>query len=230
MSPPLLILFDIDGTLLLSGGAGVRGLNRAFGQLHGRDSALDGVSLAGRTDRAIVIDLLRAIGREPDEPSIAALRDRYCEHLAIEIARPGTGRYGVLPGVQALLDDLDARADVPIGLLTGNFRRGAEIKLGHFDLWGRFSFGAFGDDHVDRRALLPIALERAQDAGIDVPSMDRVLVVGDTPLDVDCARAHGARAVAVATGPFTKEQLAETGADVVLDTLQGWDATVARSG
>ena len=233
MRAPLLVLFDIDGTLLLSGRAGVRGLNGAFHRVYGHEAALDGVSLAGRTDRAIVIDVLRALGREPDETAIAELRERYIECLAVEMGKPGTGPFGVLPGVWPLLDDLAARAHIAVGLLTGNFERGAAIKLGHFDLWRRFGFGAFGDDHVDRRDLVPVALARARAAGIDVPAIERVVVIGDTPLDVDCARAHGARAVAVATGPFGRQDLIDAGADVVLDTLEDrlrldeWISTVS---
>ncbi len=106
-----------------------------------------------------------------------------------------------------------------VGLLTGNFEPGARIKLGHFDLWRRFRFGAFGDDHLDRRALVPVAIARAREAGVPAVADGRVVVIGDTPLDVDCARAHGARAVAVATGPFNRAALEATGADVVVNTL-----------
>jgi phosphoglycolate phosphatase-like HAD superfamily hydrolase len=217
-----LLLFDIDGTLLLSGRAGVRGLALAMNRLYGRPDALDGVEMAGRTDRAIVMQVLRALGREPDEPEIRRLRDVYCECLAQEIQRPAPHPSGVLPGVAALLDRLD-RERVSMGLLTGNFERGAAIKLGHFDLARRFAFGAFGDDHVNRRDLVPIALARARaHDGVDVP-VTRAVVIGDTPLDVDCAKAHGAWAVAVATGGFDAASLASAGADLVLTTLEEHD-------
>jgi phosphoglycolate phosphatase-like HAD superfamily hydrolase len=122
----------------------------------------------------------------------------------------------VLPGVESLIAAMEAESRWIVALLTGNFARGAEIKLGHFDLWRRFAFGAFGDDHFDRRELMPVALARAAAAGI---TPDRVVVVGDTPLDVDCARAHGALAVAVATGSYSVDELTATGADLVVERL-----------
>ena len=213
-----MFLFDVDGTLILSGRAGVRGMNLAFERLYGRARALDGVPIAGRTDRAIVFEVLRAIGRDPSDDEIARLRDAYCDCLAAELHRPVADPSGVLPGVERLLDRLGA--DRALGLLTGNFARGAAIKLGHFGLADRFAFGAFGDDHLDRRDLVPMAIEAGRRAGVAVPSVAGVVVVGDTPLDVDCAHAHGARAVAVATGPFTAAALAAAGADLVLDTLE----------
>jgi phosphoglycolate phosphatase-like HAD superfamily hydrolase len=126
---------------------------------------------------------------------------------------------GVLPGVEALLEELESQPGVSVGLLTGNFEAGARIKLGHFDLWKRFPFGAFGDDHDDRNALVPVALASARDAGVEAASPDRVVVIGDTPLDIACARAHGARAVAVATGSYSSDELQAAGADVVVPTL-----------
>ena len=108
----------------------------------------------------------------------------------------------------------------PLGLLTGNFARGAAIKLGHFGLFERFAFGAFGDDHVDRRDLVPVALDAARRSGVHVESPARVVIIGDTPLDVECAHAHGARAVAVATGPFSPTDLERAGADLILETLE----------
>jgi phosphoglycolate phosphatase-like HAD superfamily hydrolase len=218
--PSLLALFDIDGTLILSGRAGVRALGRAFEQRYGVPGALEGVAVAGRTDRAILIDVLTAMGLPAGEDDIAALRDAYCASLAEEILRPVVHPSGVLPGVARVLEAWSARGDVGIGLLTGNFRRGAEVKLGHFDLWHQFAFGAFGDDHVNRRDLVPVARTRAAEAGLVVPPPDRVIVIGDTPLDVDCAKAHGLRSVGVATGTFSRDALASAGADLVLDTLE----------
>jgi phosphoglycolate phosphatase-like HAD superfamily hydrolase len=217
MSPSIrwLVLFDIDGTLIQTGRAGVRGMNAAFERLYGVARALDGTLIAGRTDRGIVADVLRRIGREAGDDAIAALREAYLADLATEIARPVAAPSGILPGVSALLDALEARDDVRLGLLTGNFQGGARIKLGHFDLWRRFAFGAFGDDHADRRPLVEIAVDRS---GVRVPC-GQVIVIGDTPLDVDCARAYGARAIGVATGPYPKAALEDAGAHLVVDTL-----------
>jgi phosphoglycolate phosphatase-like HAD superfamily hydrolase len=210
-----IVLFDIDGTLITSGRAGARGMDAAFLALHGVTNALKGVSLAGRTDHAIVSDVLRAIGHEPTPEAVRTLRDAYLEHLPREMAIPHPDNR-VLPGVHTVLDALAARDDMAVGLLTGNFERGAAIKLGHFDLWRRFAFGAFGDDHVNRRDLVPIALAAAR-AGADVPA-SQVIVIGDTPLDIDCARHHGVGCAAVATGMFSRDDLAD--ADLVLDTLE----------
>src|SRR5262245_3238957 len=192
-----LVLFDIDGTLILSGRAGLRGLNRAVEDLYGVADAMRDVPIAGRTDRAIVHDVLHALGLEPTTPEVDRIRSAYLDHLRHEILKPPTSPSGILPGVATLLDALERRPGVGVGLLTGNFEQGAEIKLAHFVLWRRFSFGAFGDDHVNRRDLVPVALERAREAGHGLQPASRVVIIGDTPLDVDCAHAHGARAVGV---------------------------------
>jgi phosphoglycolate phosphatase-like HAD superfamily hydrolase len=225
---PWIVLFDVDGTLVLTGRAGLRGMTVAFSRLYGSASALEGIAVAGRTDRAIVSDALRAAGRDVTPEEILRLREAYIADLQFEIGRPVADPSGVLPGVVALLDELESQPDVSVGLLTGNFEAGARIKLGHFDLWDRFPFGAFGDDHDDRNALVPVALARARAAGAAETSLDRVVVVGDTPLDIACARAHGARAVAVATGSFSGDQLRAAGADVVVDTLVQARALLAR--
>jgi phosphoglycolate phosphatase-like HAD superfamily hydrolase len=214
------VLFDIDGTLVLTGRAGVRGMNAAFRRVHGWAQALAGVEIAGRTDRAIVADVLTRGGLAADEPLVAALRDAYLEDLLTEIRKPVPEWSGVLPGVNRLLDELGRREDVGVGLLTGNFEGGAAIKLGHFDLWRRFPFGAFGDRHVNRRDLVPVAVARAAQAGFVEAGPHDVIVIGDTPYDIDCAVAHGARAIGVATGPFTTTQLAAAGAHLVVETLE----------
>ena len=226
---PALFLFDVDGTLIQSGRAGLRGMNLAFERLYGYRQALDGVPFAGRTDRAIVRQVFEKLGYDASDGEIKRLRDAYCDDLATEILRPVADPSGILPGVERLLDRLAADRALPLGLLTGNFARGAAIKLGHFGLFQRFTFGAFGDDHVDRRDLVPVALEAARSAGIDIPSPSRVVVIGDTPLDVECAHAHGVRAVAVATGPFSVVDLERAGADLILETLgSGAPAHVGR--
>jgi phosphoglycolate phosphatase-like HAD superfamily hydrolase len=220
MSNSVLVLFDIDGTLIQSGRAGVRGMNLAFGQLYARPQALNGVLVAGRTDRAIVAQAMGAIGVDPTDTAIAGLRDAYFENLKVELHRVVAEPSGILPGVTGLIDRLEARPDVVVGLLTGNFHGGAVIKLGHFNLWHRFRLGSFGDVHVDRRALVPVALERAREAGLDIPGPEQVVIIGDTPLDVDCAKANGSRSLAVATGLYDRATLDATGADLVLQTLE----------
>ena len=211
-----LVLFDIDGTLVLTGGAGVRAMNRACEEILGHTDALNGIPVAGRTDSIILHDSLRQIGREMDEPVFNALRDRYVELLEEEIEHRGTGVKDVLPGIRPLLDALHARDDLFLGLLTGNFEEGARIKLEHFDLWKYFRCGAYGGDAADRNALVPFAVRRARACGLPDLAPRDVIVVGDTPHDVACARAADAVAVAVATGTYSMDQLTATGADVVV--------------
>jgi phosphoglycolate phosphatase-like HAD superfamily hydrolase len=222
-----LVLFDVDGTLVLTGRAGVRAMNAAFARLYGRDGALDDVPIAGRTDRAIVGDVFASIGLEGTDDEVARLRDAYLDHLREAIVQPVAHRRCVLPGVERLLVALASRPGVDVGLITGNFEGGAAIKLGHFDLWRRFRFGAFGDRHLDRRDLVPLAIERAQEADVPQIPAERVVVIGDTPLDVDCAGAHGARAIGVATGPYDRATLADAGAGLALDTLEDVERVVA---
>lgn len=219
----MLVLFDIDGTLISSGRAGVRGMNRAFERLFGVPGALDDIPVAGRTDRAIVIEALTRSGQPVSDDAIVRLRDAYCEDLRMALGDSASHPGGVLPGVGTLLDALEApaaRGDVVVGLLTGNFASGAAIKLGHFGLWQRFRFGAFGDHHTDRRSLVPVAVDAAAAAGHPRFAPGRIVVIGDTPLDVDCAHAYGARAVAVATGPYAHDALAATGAAITVHTLE----------
>lgn len=216
---PKLVLFDIDGTLVLTGGAGVRAMTRACDEIVGSSNALHGVAVAGRTDWIILSDALELMGRDLDAQLFAALRDRYVTYLREEIQVPGHGVKAVMPGIQALLDDLQARDGVYLGLLTGNFEAGARIKLEYFDLWRYFQCGAFGDDAADRNALVPFAVSRARECGVPDLAPPDILVVGDTPHDIACARAVGATPVAVATGMFTTEQLRDSGADIVFRDL-----------
>jgi phosphoglycolate phosphatase-like HAD superfamily hydrolase len=222
-----LVLFDIDGTLVLTGGAGVRAMMRAFEAVMGVPSgaeALKGIPVAGRTDWIILHDALARMGHQLDEPLFLRLRESYIALLRGEILQRGTGVNATLPGVVALLDSLHARDDVFLGLLTGNFKEGAQIKLERFDLWRYFVCGAFGDDAADRNALVPVALDRATACGLPSLSPSDVIVVGDTPHDVACAHAVGAVAVGVATGSFSVDQLRACGAAAVFETLENTEA------
>jgi phosphoglycolate phosphatase-like HAD superfamily hydrolase len=219
-----LILFDIDGTLVLTGGAGMRAMNRACEDLVRSENAMAGVTFAGRTDWSILDDILRNHGHTLDEARLDELCRRYVTHLAEEIVLPGRGVKDVMPGIRELLEALAARADVRLGLLTGNFVEGARIKLEYFDLWKYFPWGAFGGDAASRNDLVPIALARAREHGIDGIPSPQVLVVGDTPNDVECALVAGATPVAVATGSYTADQLRAAGASIVFDDLRDTDA------
>jgi phosphoglycolate phosphatase len=222
-----LVLFDIDGTLVLTGRAGLRAMNRACQDTVGHANALNGVVVAGRTDWIILHDVMANHGLSLDAVRLDHLRRQYIAHLAEEIVLPGEGVKDVMPGIRELLDRLHGRPDVALGLLTGNFEDGARIKLEHFDLWKYFAVGAFGGDSSDRNDLVPIALDRARERGIaDVP-FSRVVVVGDTPHDVACAHAVGAVAVAVATGGYTVDRLRDTGADYVFSDLRDTEAFLA---
>jgi len=214
-----IILFDIDGTLVLTGGAGMRAMNRACEDLVSGEDAMAGVTFAGRTDWSILDDILRNHGHTLDEVLLDHLRQRYVTHLGEEIHLPGRGVKDVMPGIRPLLDALTAREDVHVGLLTGNFVEGARIKLEYFDLWKYFPWGAFGDDAANRNDLVPIAVARARASGVDAVDPRHVLVVGDTPNDVECALVAGALPVAVATGSYSADQLRAAGADLVFDDL-----------
>ena len=213
-----LVLFDIDGTLVLSGGAGLRAMTRTFEEIFQVRDGLVGVSMAGCTDTMILDEAIARLGLEADQPVRARFHERYCVWLAQEILLPGP-RKGVMPGVRELLEVLSGRDDVVAGLLTGNVAKAARIKLEHFDLWRYFPFGAYGDDAPERDHLVEIAIERARACGVPTLAPHDVLVVGDTPLDVACAASTGARAVAVATGWFDEPTLWDSGADVVFGDL-----------
>ena len=219
-----LVLFDIDGTLVLTGGAGIRAMTRAIEDVTGDRDALNGVSVAGRTDWFILTDALSRVSRALDDGLFAALRERYVAYLRDEVQLPGHGTKAVMPGIRELLDRLAARDDVWLGLLTGNFVEGARIKLEYFDLWKYFRCGAFGDDAADRNALVPFAVDRARREGLPEIAADRVFVVGDTPHDIACADAVGAVPIGVATGGYTVEDLRRCGAKNVFADLTDADA------
>jgi phosphoglycolate phosphatase len=213
-----LILFDIDGTLILTGGAGSRAMTRAFLDVFGIADAFDGIPMPGRTDDLILAGAFARADMKDDAAAIARFRERYAECLAEEIDRPNPGRR-VMPGVVALLGVLKARPDVILALLTGNYAEAARIKLQYFDLWRNFAFGAFAGDAADRDALVPVAVNRARTCGFVLVRPRDVLVVGDTPLDVACAHSADAVAVAVATGGYDVAALGAAGADVVFEDL-----------
>ena len=221
-----ILLFDIDGTLLLSGRAGYRALTRAFDELFGVGCGFDDVPVAGMTDDLILTDALARAGIAATVADRARFHRRYCELFAAEIHFPGP-RKGLMPGVAALLERLDRIDEVRCGLVTGNFAAPAQIKLEHFDLWRFFTFGAYGDDAPVRDALVPIALARAEREGVTVEAPGDVVVIGDTPHDVRCAAAAGARSVAVATGSYGEAALRKASADAVLPDLGDTEDVVA---
>jgi phosphoglycolate phosphatase-like HAD superfamily hydrolase len=211
-----LVLFDIDQTILHSGGAGERALIRALRDRFGREENLDNIEIAGKTDVWIARRIFEVHGIEPIPENVAHFLDGYLGHLKEELAA-SNGR--LLPGFPEILEALARLPHVAIGLLTGNLRRGAELKLGHFGILGHFAFGAFADDSPDRNHLGPFALERArQTHGTDFQPAD-IYVIGDTPHDIACAKAIGARGVGVATGNYSRAALEAAGADFVFEDL-----------
>jgi phosphoglycolate phosphatase len=215
------LLFDIDGTLVLTGGAGQRAMARAFEELFAISDAFRDIEMAGRTDTWILSNAAAAHGILPNR--LPAFQSAYLGLLEQELESPNPKK-AVMPGVRALLDALAARDHTFLALLTGNYEKAARLKLEHFDLWRYFSCGAFADDAADRNSLVPKALERVHACGGPTVRPADVIVVGDTPHDVACALAAGARAVGVATGPFSVEELRGSGAEIVFEDLSDTDA------
>lgn len=193
-----LVLFDIDGTLIRTGGAGLLAFASVARCTFGVPGGTDHLPFAGRTDVSIVREFFRAHGIPETPENFTRFFDDYVFWLDHHLEQlPGT----VLPGVHELLDAVRSLPEPPvIGLLTGNIRLGAEIKLRHYGIWEHFETGAFSDDHEDRNVLAAIALERGGKCAGRQLAGEEAVVIGDTPLDVACARAIGARCLAVATG------------------------------
>jgi phosphoglycolate phosphatase-like HAD superfamily hydrolase len=202
---------------------------RAFADVFGVDTDGRSISMAGRTDAWIVAQMAAQHGLANDPHMLKRFHDAYVVHLGREIHEPGP-RKGVLPGVQPLLETLASREDAFLALLTGNFERGARIKLEYFDLWRYFACGAFGDDVEERNTLLGTAIERAAACGAPKVDPSNVIVIGDTPLDVAVAVAGGARSLAVATGDYDIDTLRASGADVVLKDLSDRSAVLKALG
>ncbi|MCF7733025.1 MAG: HAD hydrolase-like protein [Akkermansiaceae bacterium] len=212
----MLYLFDIDGTLVDTGGAGMCALEetgcRIFG---GSGPPLD---LAGSTDLGIVASMHEHFGVTPAPATVAAFFEVYHQRLEWNLANGGfPGR--VLPGVVTVLKALALKTGAALGLLTGNTATGAAAKMRHFNLAHFFPVGAYGCDHADRNRLGPIALDRARTHFGRGFSASETLIIGDTPKDIACARAIGARCLAVATGRFSRAELEQHGADHAVTRL-----------
>lgn len=216
--PVTIVLFDIDGTLVLTGGAGARAMGRAFEETFGIRRALDGIPMGGRTDAGILAEAAARAGVTLTPEDRRRFRDRYVERLREALLEPGHPKQ-VLPGVRPLLEALTVRPDIFLALLTGNSEEGARLKLEHFDLWKFFRCGAFGDETAERNDLFGTAMRRARECGAPDVAPSEVVVIGDTELDVGVAVRAGARSVAVATGSSGLAALHRSGADVVLKDL-----------
>ncbi len=216
-----LLLWDIDGTLIDSGGAGDRALRTALEREFGIVDSLEWLELAGRTDVWIAQQMLQRFGIEPSQANVFRLLDAYLDQVRHQMSNP---RARVLPGVQSILEAAQSHGAVAQGLLTGNLVRGAKIKLGHFDLWKYFPFGAFGDDSSLRNELGPHAVRRAAEHH-RIPFLpDRVFVIGDTPHDIACGKIIGARTIAVATGRYDRAALEAHHPNAVFGDLSNREA------
>jgi phosphoglycolate phosphatase-like HAD superfamily hydrolase len=220
-----LVLFDIDGTLISSGGAGVRALKRALVQVFGSAHGLDNLSAAGKTDKQICHEAMQAQGlsRTHVAEQLTQVLEIYLPILEEEMTVPGAF---VQPGVHDLLETLQGNDVVYRGLLTGNIDRGARIKLQKFDLWRHFPVGAYGSDSEDRLELPAVAARRAKECfEIDFAPKD-VVIIGDAIPDVRCAKAYGATSIAVTTGGTSREVLAAEQPDYLLSNLEDTNAVL----
>lgn len=211
-----LILFDIDGTLIDSGGAGSRSLDLAFKKIFGVDHAFRGIEMAGKTDPQILKEALLLHGIDFSDSEMPAFFEAYTGFLK-DCVNNTAGH--VKPGIGKVLTCLAKQKGLVSGLLTGNIEEGARIKLEQYGLYSCFSTGAFGSDSEDRNELLPMVISKfLRENAVRVDYRDCV-VIGDTPRDIDCAKPYGALAVGVATGPYTVEALSDAGADAVFADL-----------
>jgi phosphoglycolate phosphatase-like HAD superfamily hydrolase len=211
-----IFLFDIDLTLIHTNGAGGAAIRDVFRDRFGVADALERMRVDGMVDHDIFTRILGPHG--PDEAGMlyAAVKSAYIERLRSTVVERN-GR--ILPGVTALLDALSGERDTGLGLATGNFREAARVKLDHFGLWERFVNGGFGDHTTDRAEVVAHALDGVARAVGTVPDAARTVVIGDTPRDIEAAKAAGARVLAVATGFYTVDELRQHEPDVVMEDL-----------
>ena len=222
-----LLLFDIDGTLIHSGGAGIEALKHALKERFQIEDDLHDIEFAGMTDSGIVASILKKHSLPTTPENVTAFLDSYVHFLSNELPR----RKGkLLPGVLELLEKLKTRKHVVLGLLTGNVSRGAQLKLDHYGVWHFFEFGAFADDHHDRNELGQFARARAKEKHGREFSAAEIDVIGDTPRDIACGKALGARTIAVATGTWSRENLARHQPDILIDDFSDVDRLINTLG
>ena len=212
------VLFDIDGTLITTGGAGAVAWRRAFEELHGVAADIGEFTHGGMTDPEVGrLTFSGALGREPSRGELAQLMARRLDHLGDAVAE--SEGYRVMPGVEPTLTGLAGRGAL-LGLTTGNVEAAAHIKLARANLNRFFSFGGYGSDSTDRTELTRRAVERGALVSGGTLEPSECAAVGDTPLDVEAGHGAGIRVIGVATGSFSIDQLREAGADQVLGTLE----------
>lgn len=220
-----LILFDLDWTLIYTGGAGLRALSFAFNQKFQIPEAMKIVNPDGKTDPAICREMIRVhLNRDPQKGEIEALCRGYLDRLAVEV--PIAAAYKILPGIPVLLEKLSARKDLVMGLGTGNLEEGARIKLARADFMKYFSFGGYGSDAEDRPVVLKTGVHRGEKIAGHVVDPRNVVVIGDNVRDVQAGKAIGAFTIAVASGPMTLEELSATHPDVAFQDLSDTDKVI----
>ncbi|GAB4288216.1 MAG: HAD family hydrolase [Myxococcota bacterium] len=214
-----ILLFDIDHTLLYTGGGGSRALDYAFKKVFNLDGGMKEVSVAGKTDPLIVAEVVKKrLNASPTAEEISDALDVYIKRLAIEIADTSSGH--IKKGLLNLLNELSTRDDILLGILTGNIEGGANLKLDAFNLRGYFRFGAYSSDSPDRNKLVAVAKERAERLiGRKLAPSEPIVVIGDTPYDIACAKAAGVYSIAVATGPYSVEELKQNNPNLVIEDL-----------
>jgi phosphoglycolate phosphatase len=218
-----LLLFDIDGTLISTMGAGVEALKIVMEQRWAVRDELRDIEIAGKTDRNIAADILRKYRVEPGDENVSAFLNEYVEEL--QRLLPQLDGH-VLPGISELLPRMKAKPDRILALLTGNVERGARLKLQRYGLWDFFDFGAYADDHHDRNELGAFARRRAQEKHGHAFDAARIDVIGDTGHDIACGKAIGARTIAVATGSWSRERLSAFEPDFLFDDLRNVDEVI----
>ncbi len=210
------ILWDIDGTLVHTGHAGEIALVNAMAFLFGIETSLHDVDYKGRTDRQIARNLLAKHQLPVNDDTERSFVNAYLTELALQLPQ----RQGhIYPGITTALNAIEAQNGIHNALLTGNMERGAQLKLQHYNLWHHFTFGAFADHSRHRPDLGAHALHLARQRFGPNLAPNQLIVIGDTPHDVDCGRSIGARTIAVATGGFTIGDLRQTGADAIFPDL-----------
>ncbi len=214
-----LVLFDIDGTLLTSGKAGAEAMRITFAELYGIPDGLSGISMSGKTDPIIFEEAIAQNQLTADAAAFQIYHERYLTHLRQALSEPSRAQR-LMPGVLEVLEGLASQPHIILGLLTGNSAPAAQLKLDVFDLWHYFQVGAYGGtDASDRNDLVPIAQARTRsELGCDIPA-SQIVVIGDTPRDIECAQVHQTCAIAVATGSYSREELVAHQPDHILDDL-----------
>jgi phosphoglycolate phosphatase len=214
--PKRLLLFDIDGTLVNTLGAGTDALKIIIADRWRKQDDLSSIEIAGKTDANIVADILKKYDVDPTAANVETFLDEYVSHLA-RLLPTLSGR--ILPGIAEILSRMKSNPNRVLALLTGNIKRGAQLKLQRYGLWDYFEFGAFADDHHDRNQLGAFARTRAQEKHGHEFDAAQVDVIGDTGHDINCGKAFGGRTIAVATGTWSRAKLSALNPDFLFDDL-----------